>query len=67
MLLEVRKMTCNHCVRAVTAAVHGVDPSASVDVDLGRGTVRIEGDATEAEAAAAAIREEGYEVRVLEP
>jgi copper chaperone len=67
MLLEVRKMTCNHCVRAVTAAVHAVNPNASVDVDLGRGTVRIDGDGTGVEAAAAAIRDEGYEVRVLEP
>ena len=66
MLLEVRKMTCNHCVRAVTAAVQGVQPAAKVDVDLGQGTVRIEGD-VDADAAAAAIREEGYEVRVLEP
>ena len=66
MLLEVRKMTCNHCVRAVTAAVHGVDPYARVEVDLGRGTVHVEGDATRAEAAANAIRDEGYEVRLLE-
>jgi copper chaperone len=66
MLLEVRKMTCNHCVRAVTAAVQGVQPTAEVEVDLGRGTVRIDGD-LDADAAAAAIREEGYDVRVLEP
>jgi copper chaperone len=66
MLLEVRKMTCNHCVRAVTAAVQGVQPMAEVEVDLGRGTVRIDGD-LDADAAAAAIREEGYDVRVLEP
>ena len=65
MLLEVRKMTCNHCVRAVTDAVHGVQPAAAVDVDLGRGTVRIDGD-VDVDAATAAIREEGYEVRVLE-
>lgn len=66
MLLEVRKMTCNHCVRAVTEAIHGVHPAAAVEVDLGRGTVRIDGDVN-ADAAATAIREEGYEVRVLEP
>lgn len=67
MLLEVRKMTCSHCVRAVTGAVHGVDPNASVDVDLARGTVRIDGARIETEAAIAAIRQEGYDVRVLEP
>lgn len=67
MLLEVRKMTCNHCVRAVTAAVQGLDPDARVDVDLAQGTVRIEGDRVSPDAAVAAIRDEGYEVRVLEP
>jgi copper chaperone len=67
MLLEVRKMTCNHCVRAVTAAVQGLDPDARVDVDLAHGTVRVEGARVGADAAVAAIREEGYEVRVLEP
>ena len=60
-------MTCNHCVRAVTAAVHCVDPNASVDVDLDRGAVRIDGGGTEVETAAAAIRDKGYDVRVLEP
>ena len=65
MLLDVRKMTCNHCVRAVTAAVHAIDPQATVDVDLGQGTVRIDGN-VDAEAAATAIRAEGYEVWVLQ-
>ena len=67
MLLEVRKMTCNHCVRAVTAAVHARDPDAKVEVDLARGTVRIDGGTTDASTAAEAIREEGYEVVVREP
>ena len=67
MLLDVRKMTCNHCVRAVTGAVQALDADARVEVDLGRGTVRVEGGRIDAEAVAAAVREEGYEVRVLEP
>lgn len=66
MMLDVRKMTCNHCVRSVTAAVHALDPQAKVDVDLERGTVRVDGGKLDAEAAATAIRDEGYEVRVLE-
>lgn len=65
MLLDVRKMTCNHCVRSVTAAVHALDPGAKVEIDLAAGTVRVDG-AVAAEAAAAAIREEGYEVKVLQ-
>ena len=51
---------------SVTAAVQGVDPDARVDVDLAAGTVRIEGERVSPDAAAAAIREEGYEVRVVE-
>jgi len=67
MLLDVRKMTCNHCVRSVTAAVLALDPQAKVEVDLGQGTVRVDGGGKlDAEAAATAIRAEGYEVRVLE-
>jgi copper chaperone len=66
MLLEVRKMTCNHCVRAVTGAVHARDPEAKVEVDLARGTVRIDGGTTDPGTVAEAIREEGYEVEILE-
>jgi copper chaperone len=65
MLLDVQKMTCNHCVRAVTAAIQALDPQAQVDVSLADGSVRIVGR-LDAEAAARAIREEGYTVRVLE-
>jgi copper chaperone len=65
MLLDVRKMTCNHCVRSVTAAVHALDADARVEVDLQSGTVRVDGK-LDADAAAAAIREEGYEVKVLQ-
>lgn len=67
MLLDVRKMTCNHCVRSVTAAVHALDPAAKVEVDLAQGLVRVEGGRVDAAAAANAIRAEGYEVRVLQP
>jgi copper chaperone len=65
MLLNVEKMSCNHCVRAVTKAVQALDAQAKVDVYLAAGTVRIAGQ-VDAEAAAKAIRAEGYEVRVIE-
>jgi len=65
MLLNVGKMTCNHCVRSVTAAVLALDPQAKVEVNLASGTVRVTGH-TDAEAAARVIREEGYTVRVVE-
>lgn len=65
MLLNVQKMTCNHCIRSVTAAVHTIDPQAKVEVDLASGTVRIDGNPDE-EAAAKAIREAGFTVEVLQ-
>jgi len=65
MLLNVQKMTCGHCVRAVTTAVQALDPQAKVEVDLADGSVRIQGHVA-AEDAAAAIREEGYTVQVLQ-
>jgi copper chaperone len=65
MLFDVQKMTCNHCVRSVTAAIQALDPQAQVEVSLADGSVRIAGR-LDAEAAASAIREEGYTVRVLE-
>lgn len=66
MLLDVQKMTCNHCVRAVTQAVQSLDRQATVEVDLADGTVRV-GGGVDAEAAAKAIRDAGYTVRVIEP
>lgn len=65
MLLKVEKMSCGHCVRAVTNAVHEVDPQANVEVSLAEGTVRITGTVTP-DAATRAIVEEGYTVQVLE-
>ncbi|HEX7374941.1 MAG TPA: heavy-metal-associated domain-containing protein [Steroidobacteraceae bacterium] len=65
MLLKVEKMTCNHCVRSVTNAVKSVDPGAEVSVDLPSQQVRVAGQA-DAEAIAAAIREEGYSAAVIE-
>jgi copper chaperone len=65
MLLKVERMTCGHCVRSVTEAVRTVNPEAVVDVSLADGTVRVAGDLS-AEAAAKAIREQGYTVQVTE-
>lgn len=65
MLLSVEKMTCNHCVRAVTNALLALDPDARVEVKLSDGTVRVDGK-MEPEAAARAVREEGYTVKVLD-
>jgi copper chaperone len=65
MLLNVGKMTCNHCVRSVTQAVQAVAPAAQVEVDLAQQTVRVQG-ATDAAAVSKAIEDEGYVVRIVE-
>ena len=59
--LKVEGMTCQHCVRAVTQAIQAEDPQASVQVDLGAGTVRAETRLAR-EKVAALVAEEGYKV-----
>lgn len=59
--LHVEKMTCGHCVAAVTRAVQEVDPAAKVEVNLAAATVQVDG-AGEPMAVARAIAEAGYPV-----
>jgi len=63
MEFEVDGMRCGHCERAVRAAVAGIAPLATVSIDRTEGLVRVNGGAA-AEAVAAAIRAEGYAVRL---
>jgi len=60
--LKVGGMSCEHCVRAVTNAVAGVDGTADVEVDLEAGQVSFTYDPARAplETIKAAITEEGY-------
>ena len=58
---HVSGMSCGHCVRAVTEAVQGIDPSAEVKVDLQAGTVTVDGTADHGRLASA-ITDAGYEV-----
>ena len=57
---QVDDMTCGHCISAITKAVRGVDPSASVSIDLA--THRVDIGSTQADAAklSSAIEEAGY-------
>lgn len=61
---KVEGMTCGHCIRAVTEAVHTVAPAADVTVDLGQGIIKIGGDTATipAEAVIKAIEAEGYKI-----
>lgn len=57
---DIAALSCNHCVRAVTDAVHEVDPAARVDVDLARKHVCVDTQA-ERTRVVAALAEAGYE------
>ncbi len=56
---QVVDMTCNHCVKAITASVHNVSPDASVLCDVAAKTVVVSGlhDGSQVENA---IKEAGY-------
>ena len=59
--LQVQGMSCQHCVRAVTRAIHQIDAAAKVDVDLSAGQVHVRTHLSR-EDAASAIVSEGYDV-----
>jgi copper chaperone len=40
--LHIPAMSCGHCVRAITEAVHAVDPAAQVSTDIPQHLVRVE-------------------------
>ena len=59
--IKVKGMTCQHCVKAVTKAVQGLDADAKLAVDLASGLVSVE-TALSRKDVVKAIDEEGYEV-----
>lgn len=59
---HVQGMSCQHCVRAVTTAIHQQDASAQVEIDLARGKVQVRSGLPR-ERLAAVIRDEGYTVQ----
>ena len=61
---QVVGMSCGHCVRAVTEAVHEVDQAAQVQVDLPTGTVTVHSGA-DAATLGAAIANAGYEAQAM--
>lgn len=59
--LTVHGMNCSPCVRAITAAVHSVDPQAGVEADLRAKTVAIDSNA-DIDRIKAAIEQAGYKI-----
>lgn len=60
---KVQGMSCEHCVRAVSAEVGGLDGVTAVEVDLASGEVAVTSEAPLDEAAVRdAVDEAGYEL-----
>ncbi|MFO1326811.1 MAG: heavy-metal-associated domain-containing protein [Rubrivivax sp.] len=56
---DIASLSCGHCARAVTEAVHELDPAARVEVDLARKHVQVQ-TATPRDQVAAKLAEAGY-------
>ncbi|MFJ9694981.1 heavy-metal-associated domain-containing protein [Kitasatospora sp. NPDC101183] len=62
-VLQVKGMTCGHCVTAVTAELKKIEGVGEVAVDLATGRVTVDSAAPLADAeVAAAIDEAGYDL-----
>lgn len=59
---QVEGMSCNHCVGAITRAVHAVDPSAQVAADVHAQSVKVQSGA-DRQALQQAIEAAGYPVK----
>ncbi len=60
---HVAGMTCEHCVRAVTAEVTGIEGVTGVQVDLPTGAVTVTSEAPlDVDDVRAAVDEAGYEL-----
>ena len=62
--LKVTQMNCGGCAGSVTRAVLGVDPNATVDIDLGGGIASI-ASSSDATRFADAVRSAGYGAQPL--
>ncbi len=61
---QVLGMSCGHCVRNVTDAVHGIDPGATVQVDLAAHVLLVASDA-DRDSLGTAISQAGYDVETV--
>lgn len=56
---DIPNMSCNHCVRAITEAVQGVDAQARVEAALAEHRVSVESEVPR-ERLVEALKEAGY-------
>lgn len=59
---QVEGMSCQHCVGAVTKAIHALDAQALVEIHLDDGRVRVQSPEN-ADRLSQAIVDAGYEVK----
>ena len=64
LVFDVRGMTCDHCVHAVTEAAKGVPGVTDAQVDLATNSAKVEGEGFDVAKIIEAIKEEGYEAAV---
>lgn len=60
--LQIRGMSCGHCVRAVEDALAELDGVAVDQVEIGAATVRYDPDRTSPAALREAVEDAGFEV-----
>ncbi len=64
LTFHVPDISCQHCVAAITEALHAADAAATVQVSTETKEVRVESAQLDEEAAALAIAEAGYTVQI---
>ena len=60
-IFVVEGMTCGHCEKSVTKALHALDPQAKVEIDRTQNKVQVNSEKAR-EALAKAISDDGYRV-----
>ncbi len=65
VILKIEGMNCQHCVAAVTKALSSVPGVNKAEVDLAKGSARVEFDPAKTGAAVliAAVEDQGYTAR----
>jgi copper chaperone len=63
---KVSGLSCGHCVRAITQAIHDLDAQAQVQISLEQATLRVESSLSEM-LLAQALEQAGYSVQPLSP
>jgi len=64
-IFTVKGMNCGHCTQAITKAIAGLDPQATVDTDIPKQTVKVT-SSLDQEKLRDAIVDAGYDIVAVE-